>query len=380
MLSCQQTPTRFCDDNAHLRSLSRKAGFPRGHSLSPCSRVPPPTPTTGQLSPVSTSPHTPGGAHSKRDKGGSGSGGNSDSAASKAAYRLLFDVFLPLDGGNQRHGHGSEGTYKNNGSGVQRSGSGSEVGVAAGKPAKGNGQGRRKLPKRLRRVVPLLEELVEKAHGLNFGRLLEAHCPLPRSLLGRKPSGQDARGQITQAAEAGGRAGAVPPPEPSPPPSLSDASTSTLRDVDLEDVEVASAWTQAASGFGSSGEDDAGSSGDEEGSVSSFSTLKDPCSQSPSLSLSPSLPPSQSPAADGVPGNGAHWDVRRDRGNDAGAAASSSNAQRRRRSIHDDWAGGTPGELCTVSRGSTKNIIPTPYLLKPSKQNDKKKVFLHFGQ
>lgn len=316
-------------------SLSRKAGFPRGHSLSPCSRPHPPSSATGQRSPVLTSPHALGDKHNKRDEGGGGSGGSGgsgDSAVSRAAaYRLLLNVFFPVDGGgSQRHGNGSEGAHRNNGSGVQRSGP--EV-VAAGKPAKGVGQGR-KLPKRLRRVVPLLEELVEKAHVLNFGRLLEAHCPLPQSALGRKaPAGQAARGQCARAAETGVRA--VPPE-----PSLSDASTT--RDDGFEGAEVASAWTQAGSDNGSSGEG-AGSSGDEEGSVSSFSTLRDPCSQSPSPSLS------QSPAADGVPGNKACWDVDQDAGGDAGVP-SGGTYQRRQRSMHDDWAEETPGELCTVSQ------------------------------
>lgn len=338
------------DENARSNSLSRKAGFPRGHSLSPCSRPHLPVSTTAQRSPVLTSPRALGDKSNKRDEGGiggsggSGSGGSGsggrgsgDSAASRAAaYRLLLDVFFPVDGGgSQRHGNGSEGAHKNNGSGVQRSGP--EV-VAAGKPAKGVGQGR-KLPKRLRRVVPLLEDLVEKAHALNFGRLLETHCPLPKSALGRNaPAGQAARGQYARAADMGVRA---VPPEPNLPPSLSDASTT--RDDGFEGAEVASAWTQAGSDNGSSGEG-AGSSGDEEGSVSSFSTLRDPCSQSPLPSLS------QSPAAGGVPGNKSCWDVDQDAGGGGAGGKSGSIFQRRQRSMHDDWAEETPGELCTVSQ------------------------------
>ena len=113
---------------------------------------------------------------------------------------------------------------------------------------------------------------MERAHILNFGRLLEAHCPLPQSVLRKKAPGQSARGQCAHEAKAG-----VPavPPEPSLSPSLSD--TSTMHDVRFEDAVVAPACTQAGSGNGCNGED-AGSSGDEEGSMNSFSTLRDPCS------------------------------------------------------------------------------------------------------
>ena len=200
--------------------------------------------------------------------------------------------------------------------------------MVAGKPAKATGQGR-KLPKRLRRVVPLLEEVVERAYALNFGRLLEAHCPLPQSALRRKALGQAAQGQCARAAEAG-----VPavPPEPSPSPSLSDAST--MHDDGFEYAEVASAWTQAGSGNGGS-EEDTGSSGDEEGSMNSFSTLRDPCSQSPSLS--------QSPAADGVPGKRACWNGDQDTVGGT-RVPSGGSVQRQRRLMH----GEIPGEVCTV--------------------------------
>ncbi|CAN0385291.1 unnamed protein product, partial [Hapterophycus canaliculatus] len=43
------------------------------------------------------------------------------------------------------------------------------------------GGSRTQLPKRLRRALPLFEEMVGRAHRCNFGRLLEAHCPLPPS-------------------------------------------------------------------------------------------------------------------------------------------------------------------------------------------------------
>lgn len=329
-LLVRKTQTCLRDENALPNSLSRKAGFPRGHSLSRCSRPHSPTPTTDERSPVLTSPHAPRDKNSKRDKGVCGGGGNSDCAASRAAYRLLFDIFFPLDnGGTQRHGHGNERTHRTNGTGVHRSRP--EV-MAAGKPAKGIGQGR-KLPKRLRRVMPLLEEVVKRAYTLNFGRLLEAHCPMPQSALRRKVLGQAARGQCARAAEAGVH---VVPPEPSPSPSLSDASTT--HDDGFEYTEVASAWTQAGSGNGGSG-DDAGSSGDEEGSMDSFSTLRDPCSQSPSLS--------QSPAADGVPGKRACWDVDQDTVGGT-RVPSGNNVQRHRRSMHGDRAREIPAELCTV--------------------------------
>ena len=58
----------------------------------------------------------------------------------------------------------------------------------------------RKLPKRLRRAVPLFEEMVGRAHRCKFGRLLEAHCPLPASMRRAKAVRRTA-GQAGQAAQ-----------------------------------------------------------------------------------------------------------------------------------------------------------------------------------
>lgn len=310
----------------YITSLSRKAGFPRGHPLSPCGQMPPPI---GQRNPAIIAPRELG--NTRNAEGGSGSSGHKDPAASKAAHRLVFDVFCRLDGaGSQRNRN--EGAHKNNnnstGSAVQRSGADAMV---TGKAVKGG----RKLPKRLRRVVPLMEQLLERAHGCNFGRLLEAHCPLPQSALKKKAPGQTARGLCTGAADAE----QLPPK--SPDGSLSDAST--LRDPETEGAKAASAWPQAGGVNGKSGEEDVGSSGDEEGSINSFSTLRDPCSEPQSQSQ----PQSQSPTAGGVPGHRACWGV--GRGNGAGAGAPSHNNAQHWRPVRDDWPTDAPGELRTVS-------------------------------
>ncbi|CAM9289520.1 unnamed protein product [Choristocarpus tenellus] len=48
------------------------------------------------------------------------------------------------------------------------------------------GRGCLKMPTRLRKAVPLLEEVLKRSRACNYGRLLEAHCPLPKSFYRRK--------------------------------------------------------------------------------------------------------------------------------------------------------------------------------------------------
>lgn len=58
------------------------------------------------------------------------------------------------------------------------------------------GKGRR-LPKRLRQAIPLFEEMINRASSCNFGRLLEAHCPLPDGFRNRKRrSSESQRGDV----------------------------------------------------------------------------------------------------------------------------------------------------------------------------------------
>lgn len=153
---------------------------------------------------------------------------------------------------------------------LQRTGpmSSGSTAVPAAKGAE-NSRGRR-LPKRVRRAVPLLEEMIGRARRCNFGRLLESHCPLPPSL--RKGKGPHA------AINGGVRTGDKVPTRVEYGPSPSDAST--LHDMGRGEGGTSNnAWSQPDITLGedSVNADVEGSSGgDETGeSVHSGRTIAD---------------------------------------------------------------------------------------------------------
>lgn len=132
----------------------RKAGFPRGHFLHP----------TGKLQ------YPPNQSNKRTINMVDGDGKD---GCTNAARRLLLDVFrAPESGGPLSHcGPGAQGVLGGMGSFHE-----------VGKTKKGGGvvseRGCR-LPKRLLKALPLFAEMISRAHRCNFGRLLEAYCPLP---------------------------------------------------------------------------------------------------------------------------------------------------------------------------------------------------------
>lgn len=68
-----------------------------------------------------------------------------------------------------------------------------------------SGAGRHKLPKRLRRALPMFEEMMQRASRCNFGRLLEVHCPLPAGL--RSSRKRCSQSRVGESATTRGRLG-----------------------------------------------------------------------------------------------------------------------------------------------------------------------------
>lgn len=158
--------------------LFRKAGFPRGHVLSSFGQpLPPPPGGGGEAPPLHSAPIKPRPSGSPRDGGTA----TTRSTAARAARGLVADVFCHAPDGSgrpgQQHQHaGGDGAHGAKGGPRVLPRAAAEARVVAV----------RKLPKRLRRAVPLFEEVVHRAHRCKFGRLLEAHCPLPASVRGAK--------------------------------------------------------------------------------------------------------------------------------------------------------------------------------------------------
>ncbi|CBJ33340.1 telomerase reverse transcriptase, putative [Ectocarpus siliculosus] len=192
----------------------------------------------------------------------SGSPVEAPATISRVAHDLVRDAFAsslhgedlgrqqqPL--GDAAHGKGRPGVLQRAGSGVMPKATGSP-----GKLALGGGGARRRLPKRLRRAVPLFEEMIGRAHRCNIGRLLEAHCPLPQSVRGTK-AGKRGPGEGGQPLgpnkREGGFQAAAPPPSPS--------DVSTLHEEvggQAEDVSAADLWRQEVT---ASEDEDSGSEG-----------------------------------------------------------------------------------------------------------------------
>lgn len=202
--------------------------------------------------------------------------GSQATALTTASSRLVIGVFCPtVDGTGQRNvGEGLQGSR----AGLQRAGLGPMSTKKAGKSAS---EGRRRLPKRLHRVVPLFEEMLKRAHRCNFGRLLEAYCPLPVSV-----SRVKVQDRAKQGWGQGTRAGEMEDPIlPSPSPS----STSTLLDcAGFEDSQSIVAWSQIDMRDGENEDGGTGNEGEgiEEDIDCSGSTLKDVFSQSSAVYLS----------------------------------------------------------------------------------------------
>ncbi|CAM9658443.1 unnamed protein product, partial [Ectocarpus sp. 13 AM-2016] len=181
---------------------------------------------------------------------------------SRVAHDLVRDAFacsLDCEGlvrqhqplGDAAHGKGRPGVLQRAGSGVMPKAMG-----APGKVALGGRGSRRRLPKRLRRAVPLFEEIIGRAHRCKIGRLLETHCPLPQSVRGTK-AGKRGTGEGEQALgpnkREGGLQAAVPPPSPS--------DVSTLHGEvgeQAEDISAADLWRQEVT---AGGDEDVGSEG-----------------------------------------------------------------------------------------------------------------------
>lgn len=199
-------------DDPRLVLLSfRKAGFPRGHVFHPCGQAPAAA-GREQAGPPPAAPH-------QRTTGNRAMNGKlsdipveAPATISRVAHGLVRDAFASsLDGegpGRQQqpfsdavHSKGRPGVLQRAGSGVVP-----KVTGAPEKVALGSGGGRRRLPKRLRRAVPLFEEMIGRARRCNFGRLLEAHCPLPQSVRGTKAGKRRAGEGEQQLGTAGGRA------------------------------------------------------------------------------------------------------------------------------------------------------------------------------
>lgn len=138
-------------------------------------------------------------------------------------------------------------------------GKGDGVGKVIGK---GSRKGR-KLPKRLRKAIPLLGETIQRAHRCNFGRLLEAHCPLPESLRGVKARRTVGQGNAQGVAEQ----------------ELSASSGSSPRGGEFENEVSVAAWWGADMDGGDNGKDVGGHGKEREG-LDSGSTLQGTCFQS----------------------------------------------------------------------------------------------------
>lgn len=93
-----------------------------------------------------------------------------------AARRLLLDVFrAPESGGPRSHCEpGAQGVLAGIGSFHDVRNTKKGGGVVSERGCR--------LPKRLLKALPLFSEMISRAHRCNFGRLLEAHCPLPEAI------------------------------------------------------------------------------------------------------------------------------------------------------------------------------------------------------
>lgn len=179
---------------------SRKAGFPRGHVFNSCGQPPPPAdgggaPPPPSLGTAQTAPHP---SSSSSPRIGETVTRNTATTAARVARGLVADVFCKAPdgaGSGQQHSGGDGGAHGRGAPGVLPRGAAAEGRVAM-----------RKLPKRLRRAVPLFEEMIGRAHRCRFGRLLEAHCPLPVSVRRAKALGRTA-GQAGRDPHETGRSG-----------------------------------------------------------------------------------------------------------------------------------------------------------------------------
>jgi len=199
-----------CQPPLAMLTTYRRAGFPRGHAFNPCGHA---TSAAGgrqgQADPAPNAPHKPAATTSRSAAGSKDRPTGADST--RVARDLVADAFCgSLDGSpgpsrrrrqqnqqQQQHRSTGDGPHaKGGGAGVgvpRRTGSWSWSGSGSTQAALGGAGsesslrlGARKLPKRLRRAVPLFEEMVGRAHRCKFGRLLEAHCPQPASVRRKK--------------------------------------------------------------------------------------------------------------------------------------------------------------------------------------------------
>ncbi|CAM9894582.1 unnamed protein product [Ectocarpus sp. 4 AP-2014] len=141
---------------------------------------------------------------------------------------------------------------------------------APGKVVLGGGGARRRLPKRLRRAVPLFEEMIGRAHRCNIGRLLEAHCPMPQSVRGTK-AGKRGAGEGEQPLgpnkREGGFHAAAPPPSPSDVSTLHEEVGEQAEDISAADLwrqEVTAGGNEDAGWEGGGGDNSNSSSDDSE--------------------------------------------------------------------------------------------------------------------
>eukprot|EP00752_Nemacystus_decipiens_P012225 g10838.t1 len=195
----------------------RRAGFPRGHVFNSCGQRSPVGGGEGasQPPPLRTAPNTTHPSNSLRH--GETTASTTSTSVTRVARGLVVDVFGgALDGSGTGQYSGGDGFHGRGGTGVL---------------LRTRADGRvapRKLPKRLRRAVPLFEEMVRRAHRCRFGRLLEAHCPLPESVRRAKGARRTAglagqAGQEQHEPEASGLRGVQT--EATLKPSPSKAST-----------------------------------------------------------------------------------------------------------------------------------------------------------
>lgn len=169
----------------------RKAGLPRGHPLNPCTRSTVPAARTvapsnsfrGHLNSAPLAKFPPSNNCSKKTKAGE---------ATKAARYLLTDVFCR---GNAVAEHRPPWTDGTDGIGPNGHKKGPRGKGGKGREGKAGG-GCRRLPKRLCGALPLFEEVIQRAGRCNFGRLLEAHCPLPQGFCTGKRRRSRGRGEI----------------------------------------------------------------------------------------------------------------------------------------------------------------------------------------
>lgn len=180
-------------------------------------------------------------------------------ATAPAARRLALDIFSRQEA-SVGYGHAGDSAQgvRHGRSGLQHAGRASTASTGSGK---GGGRRGRRLPRRLRAAVPLLEEMARRARRCNFGRLLEAYCPLPSSV--RETTRRCVLERGRRAAGVRGRVDG----EPEPTPFVGSAEG----DVDVEVVDsLASPWSQDEE----SGEEFYGD-GEDEGEMCSGSTMKD---------------------------------------------------------------------------------------------------------